>query len=102
MDLQKTKEARPNAPGKQEEGTECPLEAYGGSSHSKKDSPKNDSLDHHEEPQHSTKKDSANTKQLCQVSGLLFLRSPTTLVILTHAECDRPHPKRPLPHRQKQ
>jgi hypothetical protein len=45
MDLQKTKEARRDTPGKQEEGTECPLEAYGGSGHSK-DSPKNDSLDH--------------------------------------------------------
>ncbi|THC99879.1 hypothetical protein EYZ11_000691 [Aspergillus tanneri] len=45
MDLQKTKEARRDTPGKQEEGADCPLETYGGSSHSK-DSPKNDSLDH--------------------------------------------------------
>ncbi|RLM01046.1 hypothetical protein CFD26_108898 [Aspergillus turcosus] len=45
MDLQKTKEARRNAPGKQEEGTECPLEAYNGSGHAI-DSLKNDSLDH--------------------------------------------------------
>ncbi|KAF7585924.1 hypothetical protein BBP40_009856 [Aspergillus hancockii] len=45
MDLQKTKEARRDTPGKQEEGTECPLEAYGGSGHSK-DSPKNDALEH--------------------------------------------------------
>ncbi|EAU34552.1 conserved hypothetical protein [Aspergillus terreus NIH2624] len=45
MDLQKTKEARRDAPAKQEEGTEGPLNAYGGKAHSK-DSPKNDSLDH--------------------------------------------------------
>ncbi|RAL09010.1 TCP11 family protein [Aspergillus homomorphus CBS 101889] len=45
MDLQKTKEARRDAPGKQEESTDCPLEAYGGSGHTK-ESPKNDSLDH--------------------------------------------------------
>ncbi|KAE8353896.1 putative camp-mediated signaling protein Sok1 [Aspergillus coremiiformis] len=45
MDLQRTKEARRDTPGKQEENTEGPLEPYGGSSHSK-DSPKNDSLDH--------------------------------------------------------
>ncbi|KAL2833411.1 Tcp11-domain-containing protein [Aspergillus cavernicola] len=45
MDLQKTKEARHDAPGKQDEGPECPLEPYKGSSHSK-DSPKNDSLGH--------------------------------------------------------
>ncbi|RAH82635.1 Tcp11-domain-containing protein [Aspergillus japonicus CBS 114.51] len=45
MDLQKTKEARRDAPGKQEESADCPLEAYGGSGHTK-ESPKNDSLDH--------------------------------------------------------
>ncbi|KAL4873192.1 hypothetical protein BDV12DRAFT_160551 [Aspergillus spectabilis] len=43
MDLQKTKEARRDTPGKQEEGAECPLEPYKGNNHSK-DSPKNDSL----------------------------------------------------------
>ncbi|KAE8374116.1 T-complex protein 11-domain-containing protein [Aspergillus bertholletiae] len=45
MDLQRTKEARRDAPGKQEDGAEGPLEPYGGNGHSK-DSPKNDSLDH--------------------------------------------------------
>ncbi|RAK80713.1 TCP11 family protein [Aspergillus fijiensis CBS 313.89] len=45
MDLQKTKEARRDTPGKQEESADCPLEAYGGSGHTK-ESPKNDSLDH--------------------------------------------------------
>ncbi|KAE8136848.1 T-complex protein 11-domain-containing protein [Aspergillus pseudotamarii] len=45
MDLQRTKEARRDAPGKQEDSTEGPLEPYGGNGHSK-DSPKNDSLDH--------------------------------------------------------
>ncbi|PYH47474.1 TCP11 family protein [Aspergillus saccharolyticus JOP 1030-1] len=44
MDFQKTKEARRGAPGQQEESTDCPLEAYGGSGHAK-ESPKNDSLD---------------------------------------------------------
>ncbi|KAI9368002.1 T-complex protein 11-domain-containing protein [Aspergillus egyptiacus] len=43
MDFQKTKEARRDAPGKQDEGSECPLEPYKGNSHSK-ESPKNDSL----------------------------------------------------------
>ncbi|KAL4888993.1 T-complex protein 11-domain-containing protein [Aspergillus ambiguus] len=43
MDLQKTKEARRDTPAKQEDGSECPLDAYGGKGHSK-DSPKNDSL----------------------------------------------------------
>ncbi|KAL4819135.1 T-complex protein 11-domain-containing protein [Aspergillus spinulosporus] len=44
MDLQKTKEARRrDAPGKQEEGSECPLKPYNGNGHSK-DSPKADSL----------------------------------------------------------
>lgn len=47
MDLQKTKEAQRNTPRKQQEerSSECSLETYGGSGHSK-DSPKNDSLDH--------------------------------------------------------
>ncbi|KAB8269096.1 T-complex protein 11-domain-containing protein [Aspergillus minisclerotigenes] len=45
MDLQRTKEARRDAPGKQDDSTEGPLEPYGGNGHSK-DSPKNDSLDH--------------------------------------------------------
>lgn len=45
MDLQKTKEARRDTPGKQEEGADCPLDAYGGKGHSK-NSPKNDSLGH--------------------------------------------------------
>ncbi|KAL4921249.1 T-complex protein 11-domain-containing protein [Aspergillus aurantiobrunneus] len=48
MDLQKTKEARRDAPGKQgqqDEGTDCPLESYNGNGHSKV-SPKNDSLSH--------------------------------------------------------
>ncbi|PWY86175.1 Tcp11-domain-containing protein [Aspergillus heteromorphus CBS 117.55] len=45
MDLQKTKEARRDTPGKQDDSPECPLEAYGAGGHAK-DSPKNDSLDH--------------------------------------------------------
>ncbi|KKK20019.1 hypothetical protein P175DRAFT_0496460 [Aspergillus ochraceoroseus IBT 24754] len=49
MDLQKTKEARRDTPAKQEESTECPLEPYGGTGHSK-DSPKNDSLGHRADP----------------------------------------------------
>ncbi|PYI06628.1 Tcp11-domain-containing protein [Aspergillus sclerotiicarbonarius CBS 121057] len=58
MDLQKTKEARRNTPGKQEENSECPLEAYG-SGHAK-DSPKNDSLDHRDA---SSNPDSTNMRQ---------------------------------------
>lgn len=66
MDLQKTKEARRNAPGKQDEGTECPLEAYNGSSHAI-DSLKNDSLDHRDG---TNGEDSASTEQPCSVSDL--------------------------------
>lgn len=55
MDLQKTKEARRrDAPGKQEEGSECPLKPYNGNGHSK-DSPKADSL--------SRNSDTRNTKE---------------------------------------
>ncbi|KAL4985367.1 T-complex protein 11-domain-containing protein [Aspergillus falconensis] len=55
MDLQKTKEARRrDAPGKQEEGSECPLKPYNGNGHSK-DSPKADSL--------SRSSDTRNTKE---------------------------------------
>ncbi|KAL4755260.1 hypothetical protein BDW72DRAFT_164465 [Aspergillus terricola var. indicus] len=55
MDLQKTKEARRrDAPGKQEEGSECPLKPYNGNGHSK-DSPKADSL--------SRGSDTRNTKE---------------------------------------
>lgn len=64
MDLQKTKEARRNAPGKQEE--ECPLEAYNGSGHAI-DSLKNDSLDHRDG---TNGEDSASTEQPCTVSDL--------------------------------
>ncbi|KAL2809951.1 T-complex protein 11-domain-containing protein [Aspergillus granulosus] len=47
MDFQKTKEAH-HTTGKNDEGTECPLEPYKGNSHSK-NSPKNDSLGHRPE-----------------------------------------------------
>lgn len=43
MDLQRTKEARRDAPATQEEGTELPLSTYNGNGHSQV-SPKNDSL----------------------------------------------------------
>ncbi|KAL5342576.1 T-complex protein 11-domain-containing protein [Aspergillus crustosus] len=57
MDLQKTKEARRDTPGKQEEGAECPLETYQGKNHSK-DSPKNDTLSRN--PDTSNAKDSTD------------------------------------------
>ncbi|GLA27173.1 Tcp11-domain-containing protein [Aspergillus phoenicis ATCC 13157] len=60
MDFQKTKEARRDTPSKKEENSECPLEAYGGSGHAK-DSPKNDSLDHHRDAKSTP--DSANMHQ---------------------------------------
>lgn len=60
MDFQKTKEARRDTPSKKEENSECPLEAYGGSGHAK-DSPKNDSLDHHRDAK--SPPDSANMHQ---------------------------------------
>ncbi|KAF4158399.1 hypothetical protein CNMCM6936_004916 [Aspergillus lentulus] len=66
MDLQKTKEARRNAPG-EEDGTGCPLEAYNGSGHSI-DSLKNDSLDHRDATKRKNcGKDSASTEQPCSI-----------------------------------
>ncbi|KAL4785721.1 T-complex protein 11-domain-containing protein [Aspergillus varians] len=53
MDLQKAKEARRGAPGKQDEGAECPLKPYNGNGHSK-DSPKNDSLSHDPDTRNAT------------------------------------------------
>ncbi|KAF7173709.1 hypothetical protein CNMCM5623_005921 [Aspergillus felis] len=68
MDLQKTKEARRNAPGKEEEGTGCPLEAYNGSGHSI-DSLENDSLDHRNETKRKNSgKNSASTEQPCSAT----------------------------------
>ncbi|EAW25401.1 TCP11 family protein [Aspergillus fischeri NRRL 181] len=65
MDLQKTKEASRNAPGKEEEGTGCPLEAYNGSRHSI-DSLETDSLDHRDATKHKNSgKDSTRTDQPC-------------------------------------
>ncbi|KAL2867927.1 TCP11 family protein [Aspergillus lucknowensis] len=66
MDLQKTKEPRRDAPAKQDEGTECPLEPYKGNSHSK-DSPKNDSLSRHPDTNHA--KESPDGGRRPQKSG---------------------------------
>ena len=73
MDLQKTKEARRNTPGKQKENSECPLEAYGGNGHAK-DSPKNDSLDHRDA---SSDSDSANMRQRRQPGKFTYQEEVT-------------------------
>lgn len=67
MDLQRTKEARRDTPGKQEESTECPLEPYGGSGHSK-DSPKNDSLDHRDANNNSDPVQVNQSRQTTQIA----------------------------------
>ncbi|KAI9930884.1 hypothetical protein MW887_010535 [Aspergillus wentii] len=68
MDLQKANETRRDTPSKQEESSECPLEPYGGG-HSK-DSPKNDSLDHHRESHND--EDPATMNQRCQPTQFPF------------------------------
>ncbi|KAE8148579.1 Tcp11-domain-containing protein [Aspergillus avenaceus] len=87
MDLQKTKEARRDTPGKQEEGTECPLEAYGGSGHSK-ESPKNEPLDRRDtnnlnDPtqgnQHHQNTQFAYNNELCQPAASRQLSRSTTV-----------------------
>jgi hypothetical protein len=84
MDLQKTKEARRNAPGKEEEGTGCPLEAYNGSGHSI-DSLENDTLGHRDGTKRKNSgKDSARTGQPCSVSGSSLLDSSPQ----TNFRCD--------------
>ncbi|PYH93717.1 Tcp11-domain-containing protein [Aspergillus ellipticus CBS 707.79] len=77
MDLQKTKEARRDTPGKQEDETECPLEAYGGSGHAK-ELPKNDSLDHHRDA--NSNQDPAHARQRRQPGKFTFHEdAPQTL-----------------------
>lgn len=74
MYFQRTKEAMRDAPATQEEGSDYPLEAYGGGGHSK-NSPKNDSsLDHHHDPH---REDPVDLSFNCRSAQLSYSHDPS-------------------------